>query len=576
MKRIWQYSTSLFFSALLAHQAFGQGYGPRSWKHYLPQSSAQPVAASTQAPAKAAAEEEEAEEVAPAPPAKRSLFGNVFAPRPLRPTMPANNAEPTPADPATEPQAAKAASKVPATDDESSQNTTASFNKTAGLNASYYDQAEESETPPPAPGLLSQGPPTPSVDNDSSSDTSPFVNEPVKPLGNQNANSCTNSVGCANGKPCGDPLCNGCDPCGSGYGDCCDSAVARNFARIEYLMWWGRGRSLPPLVTSSFAGTPQPQAGVLGEPNTTIQYGGNDVGNDWRSGLRLTVGRVLDQNGEWMVVGRLLGLNDSSDEYHATSAAGDPILARPFFNVLLAQEDALLVGYPGVSENGSIDILSKSDMMGAEVYLRHLILGEEDMTIDILGGYQMSRIDDSLDIRNSSLVLVDPQGIFAPNTTIAMRDLFGTRNEFHGGVFGLAIDSYRGPWKLEALGKVGIGNQRQTVTIAGNTLITPAMGPTVNDPNGLLARQTNNGVYQRDVFTFVPELNLTLGYQVNNWTFSVGYSFIYWNDVAFAGSQIDRSVNLSNPIVGDPRPAFTFNDTDFWLQGISFGAEVAF
>ena len=569
MKRIWQYSASFLFSALLAQQALGQGYGPRSWKHYLPQSSAQP-AATAQAPAAVAAGEELEEEVPPAPPAKRSLIGNVFANKAVPQMSAAKNTQPTPAQPAPEPEAVNAASKVAVTADEGSQDTKASFNKTAANNASYYDQAEESETPPPAPGLLGQGPPTPVVDNDSPNDKSPFVDEPVKPLGGQLANHAPS------GMPCGDPLCNSCDPCGSGCDDCCPSAVARNFARIEYLMWWGRGRSLPPLVTSSFAGTPLAEAGVLGQPNTTIQYGGNDVGNDWRSGLRLTVGRVLDQDGEWMAVGRFLGLNDSSDEYHATSAAGDPILARPFFNVLLNQEDALLVGYPGVSENGSIDILSKSDMLGAEVYLRHLILGEEDMTIDILGGYQMSRIDDSLDIRNSSLILIDPQGIFAPNTTINMRDLFGTRNEFHGGVVGLAIDSYRGPWKLEALGKVGIGNQRQTVTIAGNTLITPAVGPALNDPNGLLARQTNNGVYQRDVFTFVPELNLTLGYQVNNWTFSVGYSFIYWNDVAFAGRQIDRSVNLSKPIVGDPRPTFNFNDTDFWLQGISFGAEAAF
>src|SRR5690349_1586984 len=36
MKRIWQISTSLVLAALFAHQAAGQGYGPRNWKSYLP------------------------------------------------------------------------------------------------------------------------------------------------------------------------------------------------------------------------------------------------------------------------------------------------------------------------------------------------------------------------------------------------------------------------------------------------------------------------------------------------------------------------------------------------------------
>lgn len=100
---------------------------------------------------------------------------------------------------------------------------------------------------------------------------------------------------------------------------------------------------------------------------------------------------------------------------------GDPILARPFFNVLLNQQDALLVAYPGVSQDGVIDIQSKSDMLGAEALLRHMLLGEEDLTIDFVAGYQFNRLDDSLNINNSELILVDPLGVFAPNTTIAMR-----------------------------------------------------------------------------------------------------------------------------------------------------------
>ncbi len=42
-----------------------------------------------------------------------------------------------------------------------------------------------------------------------------------------------------------------------------------------------------------------------------------------------------------------------------------------------------------------------------------------------------------------------------------------------------------------------------------------------------------NGTFERDVFTFAPELNLKLGYRFRDHvTFNVGYSFIYWNNVA--------------------------------------------
>jgi hypothetical protein len=116
----------------------------------------------------------------------------------------------------------------------------------------------------------------------------------------------------------------------------------------------------------------------------------------------------------------------------------------------------------------------------------------------------------------------------------------------------------------------------QTVIIDGNTVIATAGGPTTSDPQGLLARGTNSGTFTRDVFTFIPEANFNLGYQHGNWMFTVGYSFIYWKHVAWAGDQIDTRVNLSNPLVGSPQPSFFLHNTDFWLQGVNFGAEYSF
>jgi hypothetical protein len=61
-------------------------------------------------------------------------------------------------------------------------------------------------------------------------------------------------------------------------------------------------------------------------------------------------------------------------------------------------------------------------------------------------------------------------------------------------------------------------------------------------------------------------------YDVNdNWRLIGGYSFLYWNNVVLAGNQIDTSVDLTAP--GTGQPVARFNRTDFWVQGMNFGAE---
>ncbi|MCE9524663.1 MAG: BBP7 family outer membrane beta-barrel protein, partial [Planctomycetales bacterium] len=56
--------------------------------------------------------------------------------------------------------------------------------------------------------------------------------------------------------------------------ECC---YPQTTARLEYLMWWGRGQNIPALVTTSPNGTPQNEAGVLGFPNTTTLFGNQGI-----------------------------------------------------------------------------------------------------------------------------------------------------------------------------------------------------------------------------------------------------------------------------------------------------------
>src|SRR5258708_36615891 len=59
----------------------------------------------------------------------------------------------------------------------------------------------------------------------------------------------------------------------------CDAGVCgpngQMWAEAEYLLWWVRGTALPPLVTTSPAGTSQIQAGVPATPGAAVLFAGS-------------------------------------------------------------------------------------------------------------------------------------------------------------------------------------------------------------------------------------------------------------------------------------------------------------
>src|SRR5262245_45436460 len=210
-------------------------------------------------------------------------------------------------------------------------------------------------------------------------------------------------------------------------GDCfCPPALT---VRLEYLMWWSRGRNVPPLATTSPNGTPRDDAGVLGIPGTSILYGNEPIGEDFRSGGRLSLSHMV-ADCLW-AEGRLWGLEDSSESFFAASN-GDPILAVPFFNAVLGQEDAVLIAFPGVTTNGSIAVRSHNDLFGADAWIRETWSVDCGARIDLLYGYQFTRLDDSLAMR-SVTTSIDPGGTLPVGTVLDVRDAFATQNEFHGG-----------------------------------------------------------------------------------------------------------------------------------------------
>src|SRR5205823_3673536 len=59
---------------------------------------------------------------------------------------------------------------------------------------------------------------------------------------------------------------------------------ARLWFHGEYLLWWIKDSNIPPLLTTGSPADPLP--GALGQPHTTILFGGGNVDNYTRSGGR--------------------------------------------------------------------------------------------------------------------------------------------------------------------------------------------------------------------------------------------------------------------------------------------------
>lgn len=343
--------------------------------------------------------------------------------------------------------------------------------------------------------------------------------------------------------------------------------------------------SVPPLVTSSPVGTPRDMAGVLGAPGTRVLFGDERLNDGTRSGFRLRVGGWLDDCQTCGIEASYFFLGRSNDNF----SGGGGILARPFYNIVNARQDAQLVNIPGQDSqlinfpgvvSGTVTAESSNCFSGFDVNFRKNLKCDCCSRTDFLVGFRYLNLKDDLTIREDLLV-TDQAGNLAPGTRFQLFDTFSTRNEFYGPQFGLTGEMRRGATFVNWRGLIAFGTTHKDVTIAGGTTITPPNGAPAVYQGGLLALPTNIGRYSKNDFSVVPELNLNVGYQVTeNARVFVGYSFIYWSNVTRAGDVIDTVINPTQlppgTLSGPARPAFTWNDSEFWAHGISFGAELRY
>jgi hypothetical protein len=354
---------------------------------------------------------------------------------------------------------------------------------------------------------------------------------------------------------------------GAGCGGCCPPSN-KFYATTEYLLWWVKGSPLPPLVTQGSVGDVIP--GALGAPGTLLLFGNNAVDSGPRSGGRVMLGYWFGDEHCLGIEAGGFALGNRTTRFSATSL-GTPILARPFVDAVTGAQTVELVAGPNALA-GTVVVSDRSSFWGYETNLRTNLCCCCRCYTDLIVGFRALGLDEDLGIHENLTVLRAPGGSFVVD------DRFNASNRFYGGQIGTVSQYQLGRWSLDFITKLAIGNTSQTVQISGSTVINDPRNGQSTSVGGLLAQPSNIGRFHRDLFGFVPEVGINVGYQLtDHCRLFLGYNLIYWTNVVRPGNQIDLVVNtaqLPPAMPGGPaRPAFAFHGSDFWAQGVNFGLE---
>jgi hypothetical protein len=353
--------------------------------------------------------------------------------------------------------------------------------------------------------------------------------------------------------------------------------------------WWGsigfmvglvRGDQIPPLVTTSPAGTPQAAAGILAPGNPVrILWGGKPANDEFRPGLRAELGYWLDSGKTLAVEGGVFALDSAFAPFSAVSN-GNPILARPFFNTSTGLSDAVLVAFPGLS-SGSIrasDIAQR--MYGLNVDLRENFCCTPRFRLDGLVGYRALSYTEHLNIQQS---LQPTSGAFPAGSTIVSTDGFGTRNVFNGIDAGLRAEFFYDSLSVGLTTKVAAGTVTRGSTITGTQVVMVPGSPPAVSQGGVLALASNLGTHPSWTYTGVPEITVSLGWQMTS-NISVGLSYwvMWWPQVFRPGEQVDTSLNSAQfpgsgvAAAGAVNPAVLNHQAVLWVQALTFSLEIRF
>jgi hypothetical protein len=354
----------------------------------------------------------------------------------------------------------------------------------------------------------------------------------------------------------------------------CGEANAGFWGSGEYLLWWIKNGRVPPLVTAGGNGVP-------GAPGTRVLVDNLDFVDDFRQGGRFALGYHFDTVPCIGVEAEYFFLSEPRTNERFTSS-GDPVLGQPYINAMTGVPAVTLVAAPGTAA-GSVAVGARTSLWGAEANLTAGLIGSDTFHLAALGGFRFLSLEDEVKITEHFQLAPTVRGF--GGSTVDLLDDFRTDNRFFGGQVGLETGTQLGLLTVDIRGKIGLGEMQQLAFVNGATNALAPNGSTTLFQGGLFALRSNIGRHERDELAFIPEVGLDVGLQLTGHVrVHAGYSFLWISTVARAGEQIDPVVNVklfpilagNGPLVPPARPAFNFNGSDFWAQGLSFGVEVRY
>jgi hypothetical protein len=384
------------------------------------------------------------------------------------------------------------------------------------------------------------------------------------------------------------------------------------WAGLDYLVGITRRSPLGvPLVTSST--NPNNVTGILGQPDTVVLFGLQGLDLQTPQGYRATIG--ISPTRDWLVPFEVVYtyLHQRTNAFSQESdSAGTTLLARPIVSV---QEGTSVGTQPGVGVQQSSGVESSVLVSGASTLaggvnvdaslqywglqgtfvIRTCCQWGDDCcgcAFDLPLGVRYLNLHEVLNITSNSTALTAEspafflgRGLGVGDKTI-VTDIFRGNNEFLGAEFGLRFEGRADGLRLMLEPRISIGATQQSAIIDGYSALLPAGGGTPETTaGGLLAVGSNSGRFFRNQFTYLPETTATLSWQCFPcMRIQAGYNLTYWPNVQRPGTEISRTVNLSqvptsasfNPTATATSPSFVFKDSNFLIQDLSLGVVFSF
>jgi Putative beta barrel porin-7 (BBP7) len=361
----------------------------------------------------------------------------------------------------------------------------------------------------------------------------------------------------------------------------------RFWLRSDYLVWWTKGAPLPPLVTTGSTNDSVP--GALGQPGTSVIYGGNSVDLGATSGWRLDIGGYFDAHETWGLQSVLILLGRQEADFNAYSDQnGNPLIARPVTLAGGGGESAYADSFPGALAGG-VSVTNTSEFLSYELNGLGKIFQNDRWRVEGLAGFRYMNLTESLELDDVVLPLTSGALTFLgqpvdTSSTLFDFDRFKTTNNFFGGQAGARVTWTTGPVSIESVTKLGLGATVERTEISGATTVVNGAGVASSAPGGILATTANIGGYSQTRFSLVPEEDLNFNLALTPYISArIGYTFMYWTNVVRPGDQVTRVASPtlvpSDPTYGTGgpnEPGNHFQTAGYWAQGLNIGLDFHF